>query len=224
MGTDFIAIGQFHNDNKPTKVIITGTRNSVNNFDFSKAVKELNTKVTIDKKEDKQTKDIDNNPQNTTAKTDATKLPTKDEINKAFQNKYGVTIDEIKKKIEENDKKAKQKNDEITHLAVTEKSSQGLTYKDALGIIDMGKGGMMIRDSKTGELRYPTDEEALELLKQQADNFPQTRGIYEKYKKAYEAKLELEKKYPEFTEIKIWGEEFLADEIDKNSEKKSEQS
>lgn len=83
------------------------------------------------------------------------------------------------------------------------KSSQGLTYEEASEIMSIGTRGVLVIDEKTGEKRKPTDQEALIILKRQADAFPETKEIYEKFKTAYDAKIELVAKYPELASTTI---------------------
>ncbi len=75
-----------------------------------------------------------------------------------------------------------------------------MTYNQANNIIDSVCRTIWVKDEKTGKTRTATPEEALRIMKQQADAFPQTKKLYDRYKQAYDASAELVKKHLELKE------------------------
>ena len=89
------------------------------------------------------------------------------------------------------------KQEQIENIRKKEKASNGLTYNKASEIIHQATSSIWVIDEKTGKTRKANREEALDILKRQAESNPSTKGIYEKFKKAYDAQIELENKFPE---------------------------
>ena len=111
------------------------------------------------------------------------KKPTKQEEAK---------LDKYVKNLE---KKAKEKEE----IANTKKVND-MTYNEAKSTMSASCSNIYVKDEKTGKTRTANIEEALKILKQQAENNPSTKEIYENYLKAYNAAKALEKQYPILTE------------------------
>ena len=114
-----------------------------------------------------------------------------------------TNIDGFFKKVEKNQK-------EKEMISKTKKASNGLTYDEAAKTVAFICRSLWVKDDKTGKTRTANPDEALTMLQNQANHFPQARESYVAYKKAYDAKKELEEKY---SILKKTREDFINDQL-----------
>lgn len=200
---DLAAAGLFkpgaNDNNTKTQLSLDDSISVFTTKNTSKAQPKKNTKKTNNSTETNETKKANNN---SGKKATGTKKRNNSLSSGLAEELHKKQLNCIDKQI-----KAEERREKLWN----EKASNGMTYKDALGILEYGQRSVWIYDRKLGHGRKATRDEALEMLRKQAETNPgrkDCKEIYEKYKKAYEAVKELEKKHPELNDGKLhWGSE-----------------